>query len=591
MEETTTRRRIGVPILLQTAGLLALWLGWVALTVGPLLRSAPNWGPIQDHFARGSYYLLWGVPLFWLYAARPAWKNHGQRLVALVRSDLVGVLFVTLITAAVCATVPAMFRVLADETNIVALSKSMTFEQRVLNNTEGAWYYDQFVPAPGSDQMDKRHLLLPFVAHGVHLATGYRPENLFVVNLAFLWGLFQILYFACKHVLGGRIWGLTVVLLTASQPLVTLGARSAGLEIAHATLLVVVLLVAYYFLRSPSSERLLFLWATTILFLHSRYEAIAASAVILGLLAAFARQRWALLVPHLRLYAMSTLLLLPILWQRIIKFTDPEQPERTLAAAFGWRSLAANSRQFLSSLATGGAALPMARAVCWAGLAGLALFVIELRSRSILDPARNSSNKAARQAAWITLATLAVSWIIVTSYHAGRVDQPASARLFMVFVLALTLGATWFLRRFPPTANRPTLVLALAVVALAVYHPVAMAARFAKSQIIIREYRMVLEFAKAQPDRNFLVIYDRPNMLTVYDFGAISFGRVKRTPEAYLQQRDNHLFRSIFAVQKVQYGEPPTVRPEHALPSTYSLEPIAEEQISAQEFLRISRVK
>jgi len=165
--------------------------------------------------------------------------------------------------------------------------------------------------------MAKRPFLFPYFVHVIHLLTGYRAQNTFVLNALVTFLLLVILLATARHFLG---WpGATAsMLLVISQPIFSICATSGGFELLAILFLVLSLLFAYRYMVAPSADNLLLLWIHLVLLCHTRYESCVYAGIIGLFVIAFGFFRFKHFTASWPYFSITPLFILPFFWQRVI---------------------------------------------------------------------------------------------------------------------------------------------------------------------------------------------------------------------------------------------------------------------------------
>lgn len=530
-------------------------------------------------FIHFSYYIMLALFLLWVFISAKVLKAHLQPFSTQVRKHWKGALFCLLVSGFLFAVVPPDYRVLSDETNLVGVSKSMTFKKTVTNTTEGYWYYRTFYPE--NDGIEKRPLMFPFFASLAHTFTGYRHTNVFGVNFVFLVFIFLLTYLYFKKIAGS--WAAyAAVLLLSSQPLISLCAASGGMDTMALLFFMIVFMSLGWYLAKPDADKLLFLWIQLLMFINVRYELIAIVAWIALALIVSGSIPWRYIRPYRPLYLLSPLLVLPYFLQRLLTWGDFELANNTVKP-FAFDHMIRHTGNFLVTLIDVEMFLPYATAVNLTGVVGLLCFLWMFLGKKIV------AEKMTRRATWILLSAMTLYWMIISSHHMGISDHPTQARFFMVFVTILTGFAAWLLSRQSWIKKYPAVFIGLALACMTLYLPVASENRFANTLLLIREYHFIEDFIKKQPDKNFLLVTNRPGMFTVENYGAITISRANKDREKIFSNLERKLFREVYVFQHIDYvTKAPSKGFELAKP--FTLQPVAELQNTTKEKLRISRV-
>ena len=166
---------------------------------------------------------------------------------------------------------PHMFKVLQDEPSHMAASL-LIHEQRVVGIPaeshifDGALIYRNILPAT-------RMFLFPTILTFLHDLTGYRVENVFILNGLLAALVLGLIYGFC-YLLAGVRGGCLGVLIMAGFPLFAQNATSGGYDLLNLSLLLGLLLATRHYLLRPREGGLNLMLSVAVLLALSRYESI-----------------------------------------------------------------------------------------------------------------------------------------------------------------------------------------------------------------------------------------------------------------------------------------------------------------------------
>jgi hypothetical protein len=528
-------------------------------------------------FSYMGYYLVLLLFFLWLVVLCCCVYHYRPSIKEFLRKYGPGVIFSLILCLIVFNSIEPSFRVLSDETNLLAVSKSMTYERRTDNVTTGFWYYNNFYP--DSRTAPKRPLLFPFLTNIVHTFLGYKPTNVFILNFFVLFAMLFIIYSLVKVYMGHTI-AISSMVVVASQPIVTQNATSGGFELLACLFLLLSFMCLKWFLGNPEPLRFQLLWVTLLMLSNIRYEGILFFAMVIGILALFKRIK----VEYLNIktnfvYFCTPLILLLTFWQRLLVRNQFEGVSRP----FGMDYFMYNNFSFLSYLFDYSFFRPYATLASLLGLISIIYFAILFIGRRL----RLTEDK--KELIIISSACVLVNWVLFTAYH-GQIGHPASGRFFAFFFILLSIFAVLLVSRVRLFRAKPAYVLVLSIIIFILYHPVSVQDRFSRTLTLPRKYRFVTDFLtkEAKKSRNFLVIDNRPGQYTVWDYGAINFPQANRDRNV-INRYKNHLYERIFVVQDIEYK---TGKPSKStdLNKNFTLKTISEMQNDSSHFTRISEV-
>ncbi len=559
--------------------ILGIFLGLSSLLLLWFTQQTPSF--LAWAYSNISYYLIAGLFIFWVTSIFFYFKNHPVSMLIWSRFHWAGILAALILTLIVSASVKPYFRILSDETNLLSISKSMVESRTVDNITMGKWYYENFHPE--NHEFEKRPLAFPFFTHLIHIVRGYQPENPFILNHLVLFGLLLLLYEIAFCFLG-RWNALLVMIVSASQPVLSQCAASAGYDLLSAFMTLLGLRLLWSYLQTKSFSTFCFLWTTLLLNANIRYESAVLLFAVVFFLILF-RQLKLPLSNWLWILPLSFTVNLPLIWlfmKRAVSKNVFETPDSILA--FSLQHFLSNNKQMAKALLQFDFFIPFAVPVILIGLCGaLAFFEKIIRRKIKLQPSSFFF-------ALITGFYLIFIWGTMTSYHMGDLSHPSQSRLALFPVLMLSFFAIWTLDQSPRLRKNRIFSAILCIAVFCLYHPLSIQNQFSNTLFLPREYRLELKYLQKLKSHNILVITDRPGQFTVHNYGAVNFAHANENKESILDDFKRHLFTDIIVFQEISYD---TNMPlEYAqLDHDFSLEPQLEIQNKAEAFIRISKVK
>ncbi|HWA76265.1 MAG TPA: glycosyltransferase family 39 protein [Polyangiaceae bacterium] len=567
-------------------GLLALPPLAAAGLVGLTLRRPALNEPL---FVQSTYYVLLVLVLVYvgLHLARPG----GFSPRAWFRENRIGLLVTVAVSAIVLGSVAPSFRVLADESNLVGVSKNLFFRHTANFAVSGKWYFENYWDV--SLASDRRPALYPFLVSLLHLVRGYHAENAFHLNAI----LFVLFVFTCYRLgkrLNGEVFGVAAAILSATNPNTLVAARSAGFDFLSTFVLLLVVYSFVEYTRDKAPWRLAVLALNLCLLSHVRYEGWAVLlATGMGLLV-LRLVPLSNLRPYAWLYSVLPLFLVPRYWQSIAKAKDAEQP--LSASLFGMTHLSNNLREYLAvvlkPLELDGPHAPVLIPLAALGVL-LVLFGLGRRLRARSLPA------STLQITLLVAGLFALESAICFSYFWGKSMHPASCRLyiwldtFVAFAAAwpltllgrkLAVPVHWLQRR----SEAPVTVLACALL-FAIHVPVAIEARFVNVMLVTREAAENWRFFERLGDKRILILTDRPGLYTIMDYGASDISTADSNRNL-LFELSRALYHDIYMIQEVSLD---THQPLPGFDTWRDVEKqsVHEFQNTDSTLIRISRIK
>jgi hypothetical protein len=532
-----------------------------------------------DVYGYVTYYLITALFFVWANYTFRYLRAYGPGIKEFVKSYGITTLSALVISGVVAITVPAKFRVLSDETNLVSVSRAMAFHKTVFNNTMGKSYFGMFHPI--SYELEKRPMMYPYFTHILHHVRGYTIDNAFLINLIFFFCLLAGVGIVCTRWIS-PVSGIAAQLLITSYPLVTLVSRSGGFDLMASVWVLIVFACLREYFKKQDSDSLTLLWVNLLLMAHIRYESaifiVVVGAGVIGLRYFKLNQ----LVSHFWIYVLSPFFLLPLVIQRILIPSPYENTPGTPAFSFDYfvnfTSLFLNSQTKMDWMG------PHAVVLNWVALvvSVILVYFFSVKKREVRD-------QGLRHTIWIFSAAIVSSLLIFFFYYFGNYTHPASARFFLnVSILAAlapvalrALGLKWW-------GDRRLLVMAL--MSFLFHHSISVHGWYTQVQNLIRETDYGYAFIEKLPHKNVLLIHSRPGQYTVLGIGAVDFGWANVNKDSILLELDRKLYEEVYVFQRITY-DPNTMGVPDPLDPAFQLETLRELQTSASETVRISRVK
>jgi hypothetical protein len=552
----------------------------VVVALGLLVVTLRKRSLMEPFFVHGTYFVLMTMVAFWASTYIVALKRISRdTLVAWLKDNWRGLVLAAAVSLVAILSIQPALRVLADETNLLGVSKNLYFNRTADFATTGKWYYEAYWNL--NVTTDRRPALFPFLLSLIHSFRGYSYTNAFHIN-AILIPLFVFVAYRLAKSLGGEVFGILAGAFVVAHPITLVSARSGGFDVMAGFFALVSVKCFLDYAREPTANRLAMLWLNLCMLAHIRYEgaaSIVASAVVL---LALGMVKWEHVKPYLFVYAFTPLFALPRIWQTILKAGDSEQPLN--ATLFGWKHLSENTRNYFGLLAN-----PLDFRRPHSGLLlALGLVGCLVVARSLWKLAHERERKLVQE----RFAIFAVVWVgvmmvIYLPYFWGKPLHPASARLFVPLDAFFSLMAAWVVtllcRRVPLWLPS---ILAAAVVCLHV--SAASEGRFINELTLTRQAAQTWRFFEQIHDKNIMVVTDRPGLFTVMDYGSMDLSVAKQGTDL-LFELSRHLYRDVYVIQEIDLTTKKPL-PEFEIWPDKKKEAVLEFQNAENSTIRISRM-
>jgi hypothetical protein len=482
------------------------------------------------------------------------------------------------------------FKILMDEVMLLGTSMSMHFQKAALVPMRGNDIQGAFQLIAG--QLDKRPLFQPFLVSTLHDLTGYRPENVFVLNTGLTFLLLTLAYRLGVRI-AGRWAGAIAVLLLTGLPLLAQNASGGGFEVLNLVMMLATILLGMRWVKERDTDTLEAFCLSGVLLAQTRYESVLflLPVALLILWVWWQEQR-----PVLSwVFAFAPLFLLPyalhnkVFSVRASSWELASQPgyEKPFAFSYVPDNLGHALNFFFNTSGE------QSNSLVLSVLGFLALPFFLLWAAKILRGARTA------EPVRLTLAVFAVGFMAHTAlmmiYFWGKFDDPVIRRLSLPLNLCLVLAVVVVAAEFGRGRLWVWRLLGLASGAgLFAYSLPAMARHdYSLTYYIGRETQWRRDFITAHPERDYLFIDNSSITWIVHLVSATPMLQATQHKENILFHFRNHSFTAVYAFQRYDV-DPDTgrlvVQREDDLGPDYQLETVEERRFTPLTVSRISRV-
>ncbi len=539
----------------------------------------------------GYYYILGLVVGFVLYGTRILRARRAAWLPWLRRPGWVAL-------ALVAATV---FAVWAD-----SFKHKVLFDEYVLQGTAWHMHATKEVATPiraydfsgtwlAIDTfLDKRPYFFTFLLSLLHDVSGFRLENVFVLNVACAFLCLALTYWLVHALTGRRGPALLAVALLATLPLFGQNATGAGMEMHNLAMVTVVMAAAVLYLREPDDDRLALLVIGTVLLSQSRYESVLFVAPIAAVIALGWWRAGRIILPWPAI--VVPLLLVPYAWHSRVVDTKTVlwQLREGETSRFALHYLAGNldgAWKFYFSTSPG---QPNSLWLTLVGLAALAWALVRL-GQWWRRPAGERSELAPGFVV-VALCGLAIvgNVVLLMFYYWSRFDEPIAARFALPSCLLFAILAGWLVHSLE---RRRLPALRIVTVGLAVWL-VVIAARgysrriYTSQNLVMRELEWEVERVKARPGPLLLITQKATMPFLLNRIPTVNTASARTRGPQIAWHLAQGTFREVVVAQVIR----PTsaegecgVDPDEELPAEFRLEPLEQKRFGAR-WIRLSRL-
>ena len=482
------------------------------------------------------------------------------------------------------------FKILMDEIMLLGTSMGLHFDKHPLVAVRGHDLQGAFQLLDG--QLDKRPLFQPFLVSTLHDLTGYRPENVFVLNTALTFGFLTLVYQLGRK-LANREAGVLAVLLMTSLPLLAQNATGGGFELLNLVMIVATILLGlrYAEKRDTTSQQAFIL--SSVLLAQTRYESILFLLPV-GLLVLYVW--WSERRPVLDWgMVFMPLLFLPAAWHQKIFSANKSswelasQPgfEKPFALSYAQDNFSHWLNFFFDTTGEHSNSLVLS---C---LGIVAVPFALLATGKILARLKESSPTQVTNALF-TLGFLAHT-LLLLFYFWGRFDDPVIRRLSLPLNLWMTLSVvttTTELFRHPGWIWRG--LMAVTGFGIFAYSLPSMSRHaYSLEYYVGREMQWRREFIAAHPEKDYLFIDNNAIIWITHLVSGTPVRQALDHKDKIIFNFQNRTFTAFYVFQRYDV-EPSTgrqiVQKDDDLGPDYKLETVWERRFTPLTVSRISRI-
>lgn len=481
------------------------------------------------------------------------------------------------------------FKILMDEVMLLGTSMSMHTDKTALVPMRGNDILGAFQLLAG--QLDKRPLFQPFLVSVLHDFTGYRPENVFVLNTVLTFVLLALSYVTgCR--IGGRGAGAVAVLLLTSLPLLAQNATGGGFELLNLVMILATLLLGMRYVARRDGNSLGAFGLAGILLANTRYESVVFLLPV-GLTVLWIW--WSERRPTLTwLVLLMPLLMVPyalhhkVFSVRASAWEMGSQPGFTtpFSPAYVPDNIAHDLNFFFNTTGEHSNSLVLS-VLGFLALPFFALWAVKtLRGLRAAPPTR--------AALAIFSLGFAAHTLLLLCYFWGKFDDPVIRRLSLPFNLTLVLVVITVATEMNWRGQVWRILAALVGAGFFAHSLPAMARHdYSLDYYVGREMDWRREFIAAHPERDYLVIDNNSIIWITHQVSATPVLQALDHKDNIVFNLRNRTFTAIYVFQRylVDPGTGALTLPvEDDLGADYQLETVWERRFTPLTVSRLSRV-
>ncbi|HMV78060.1 MAG TPA: glycosyltransferase family 39 protein [Leptospiraceae bacterium] len=479
-------------------------------------------------------------------------------------------------------SVPAVFQILADETNLLSESLSFYKYKTHTNLIEAVEIFGN----TSIINQDTAHRpgMYPFLVSLMHSVSGFRPENSFAVNLILLFLSFISVFRLAEKFTESEEIRIGLPILVLSFPITAICFRSGGFDALNLFFFLVWLHSVHLYLKTeaePNAEWMIF---TSILAGTARYESILLIIPSLFLiLTAVFRKNFRLELLTWRT-VLSVILFFPLLWQRMVSsslLNAGDSNKDPISFSYLFPNIL-NLADFFRNLVPG--TFPSSSALFFLCIAGIGVLLWNFRKSEYSSEEKNTILTA--------FMGLCLVYSVRLAYYFGDLRLPWVHRLSLEAAFVLCIPAAVFLKYLFVDIFKKNIIYYTIIFLIAMQNLSTAAGNQSIRTITThREFINNLNFLKGFPKEGTLVISGRPGMYVSHGINAVSFDTVLTKTNELENWMNNKIAARVFVFQEIQINTGLSMPYcSLVLPALSLGQAELEYSVTGGTFIRVSRV-
>lgn len=527
-------------------------------------------------FAHTSFFLIAALCGLWVYWVAASLSGSDFNLLAFIRAYRIGILLSIGMTAVVFWSVPVCFKMLNDETNLLAVSQSMFYFRDTFRIASAENYHG--VLHTVVNEIPIRPLLFPFSTFLLHVITGYDWHNPFVLNFLIMFVFLSGIYIVSRHHVD--VWSAcAAVLLVCSYPVFTVYGTSGSYDLFSAFFFFLSMVMLYRFLETPDDTGFALLWTTLVMLANIRYESILFFVLIIPPVLLIHGTRF--LRKNVYIYAATPILMLPYFWQMILSTGKYENPPGI--PLFSFQAFYIHIKLLIKNFLNLNFFLP------YNGMLNIAVVICAgfLISRILQKKIVLTKNHLFF---WgIFIVSLLAMLTIVLSHFIGLYNHPNQARLFLCFSIICALAPILIQCAAPGLISGRTL-FAVSVTLFMLYHPVASRHEFINTLLTTRIQHQSWQILQEYNPEEVLILSAWSGQYSARNYSSLSIQYANSHVPEIRQTYRNHGYKKIILFQEIKASTKAPRYANQALSMIFKTKIIQSFEVIPGEILRVSEV-
>ena len=589
-----------VKFVLKNPLIYTLFTAIISICCGLLVYKDNYKTDIENIYINWIYYILIGNLLLWLFASiRTINTNLVKWFKIYLRKHKLAIILSFILVVIGTVVSKPDFRILADETNLLSVSQAFYENREYRNFTSVNYFYFGFKDVICSE-FEKRPALFPLAVCFAHSILGYRPENIFVVNIISAFFTLLFLYHLISYRFG-RFWGICSMLLLASYPLFVIYYTSGGFEVFNLLFSLIFFWQLIVFIKTPNAINAEALLLLLPLISQTRYESV--TTLICALPVVLIKLPIKEYLKFGYKLVLLPLFFIPIVWHRVLTYTVRALESEDKGDAFSLEHFMANLGKAFIFFQGKDIAYGVVPIITFVAIAGFSWLIFDIVIGCLFPFSINKSkNYLSNNYYRKKLINLIIFWSSVTLFYifhavirlafwGGDFTLRSSSRLAIILLPIFVYFAIKFCYLLSTKFKVRKVYCLISIISLLfIYYPVAGQNLGVRDLTLYREFRATREYLSSYlPDKkDYILIVNRENMYVPLKYNAFSFEYFRNNYDYIKSFLNNRTYTYIIIVQKINKLKDKPID-KCVVPNSLNMTLLYETQITAEQFLRVSK--
>lgn len=483
--------------------------------------------------------------------------------------------------------IPPKFKILADEANLVGVSKAMYENKTVSLPVQGLGLdYSVF---NYSQKMDKRPFLFPFLISLSHTIFGYSPYNGFIVNFILGFSILLLMYLLINWSFS-KFYGIIGIIVLASFPTFVFWVTSSGFDILNLFFILFFFGALLQFTLKQNADEAELLFLSLVLLAQCRYESFIFFIVLFVMAPYFINRE--IILKYRFISCIFPFFLLPVIWQRrlFLEFFDSVRINHYLYEnadqVFNFSHLTSNFSKNIFVLLGMDSRFGFLPIISILAIIGGYLIIKQYTIKNDFDV-------ISRKFVSLCIICIISLFLIHSLYYWGSYTKSVSNRFALIFVPFFIFSALYFIYYIVKRPNRyiKNIIILLAFIQLLYYWPIASKQWIIQKLSLSYEYQKIINslhsIYNVSHDK-LLIISDLPNLYVIQNVGSIDFdhaNKYKNKIDFFSRTYYDHII--VLQRHDLKSNQPNN---NNVLAPNFQLTQVARVNISQDFYIKISEI-